>query len=173
MAAIKRCEVPEEIRSWALDVSEARISKDLKVTPSMAKLLHSGKPVWLSPLELAVLESNWRVVRRMRKMDVVPLDITVDSRLDVRHSDVIRMMATFVAQHAELLNRFKTTKGQKASVYRYHSMYKPLYDFGELITNEIVPFLRYVWNEYPKCRHELFYGTGFEEAMKENKWPSP
>lgn len=173
MATIRRCEVPDEIRGWALDVTEYRISKDLKVPPSVAKLLHSGKPVWLSPLELAVMESNWRVVKQMRRAAVTPLSTTVDNKRGIRHSEVIRMMAAFVAQNGNLLSRFKKGKGQKASVYRYHSMYRPLYDFGELITNEIVPFLRYVWNEYPQCRHELFYGTGFEEAMKENKWPSP
>lgn len=161
-------QVPKEICQWAAQTTIKNVRRTLGCSLDIAHRLHDGIPVFLAPLELEWLEHQYNRMRRLYRARAVPLAITQDRRSRIKHKDVIRMMATFVAQNIDLVMKFKKDHNL-TSTFRWQSMYKPLYDFGDMLYNEILPYLLYVWHEYPENRHELFDGTGFPEYVSSRK----
>lgn len=168
--------VPDEIQKWAVQASATKVRKILGCSGDVATRLHKGMPVFLDTFELEWMQHQYRRMRKLYRDHKVPLAITVDRPSRVKHKVIIRMMAEFVAKNITQILTFTKGGGENFSTYRWHSMYKPLYDFGALIRDEVLPYLLYVWNEYPEVRNELFGGTGFEEYVRTNKRkprPSP
>lgn len=166
----EKLRVPDEIQKWAIQTSCTRVRQVLGCSQDIATRLHKGIPVFLDPFELEWMQHQYQRMRRMYRDRMVPLAITVDRPNRIHHKAVIRLMADFIVKNYEQLRMFATQSSTKqSSVYRWLGMYKPLYDFGYAIMRDILPFLMYVWDEYPESRNVLFGGTGFGEFIKDKK----
>lgn len=161
--------VPDEIQKWAIQNAAVKVRKILGCSSDVAMRLHKGIPVFMHPFEIEWMTCQYRRMRKLYRDQAVPLAISVDRRCRIRHKDIIRMMAEFTAKNIGQIRKFNNGGGENHSVYRWQSMYKPLYDFGTMLNNEVLPYLKYVWHEYPESRHDLFDGTGFEEFIMHKK----
>lgn len=161
--------IPEEICAWATQTTIKNVRRTLGCSLDVAKRIHKGIPVFMDSFEIEWLLCQYRRMKKLRRDQAVPLAITIDKRSKIRHRDIIRLMAEFTAKNIVQIRKFTNGGGSRDSSFRWQSRYKPLYDFGTMLNNEILPYLHYVWNEYPESRHELFDGTGFPEYIQSIK----
>lgn len=162
---LPRMPVTDDVYAYAASCKSLRdITRGLHCSAYTATRLRKGdRTLRVSPLDLDFMQRQVKRLSSLSMIDSIRSIFIDPPKNQVKHIELVRLIATFVSQNKEQLLQFKRKKNRPRfwSVVSWH---KPLYAFVDSLFTDMIPHLKKSWHDMPECRSVFFSGTGFEDA---------
>lgn len=169
-----RIPVPDELYAFACRLPTiASVQKNLICGHKVALALRKNdRSLRLTPLEVESMQLQMRRMVSLTPVLGIRQLFRDPSPRQMKYVDLMHAAATFAVEHAEVLDKFKR-KSQRPRLFSTVAWHRPLYELADLMSLQLIPHMKQVWQDFPECR-ELFFGeTGFEEKyIRKVKGPS-
>lgn len=129
-----------------------------------AALRRGDRSVTVTPLELASMEMQVRRLTSLTALNGLRQTFRDPPARQMRYVNMMRAVAKFVVENSEELDKFKR-KSQYPRFYSTVAWHRPLYEFADMLTQQMIPHMRKTWHDFPECRKLFFGDTGFEEKF--------